>query len=91
MKKNLDIYLGLAAWLMALPCLTLEIFNLMHVPIVFFTMVIPSLWLCAVGLMLIFRNRPLRKLWWVWFSLPFAYAPYVALIIYDIDHALRRL
>ena len=73
MKKNLDIYLGLLAWVIALAAIWLEFFVSVPHELEIKDKVLPSLWICTVLAMVIFQKRPLRKLWWVWPSFPFAF------------------
>ena len=74
MRENIDLYLGLSATLLSL--FTFLIFQLMP-PESALTMKLyglPMGWAACVGGMLIFRKRPLHKLWWVWLSfLPLLY------------------
>ncbi len=72
MKRNIDLYLGLAAWLVALLSPVLEF--LVDVPgeSELKDWVIPLVWACLVLAMLLLRRRQLRRLWWVWLSAPVA-------------------
>lgn len=73
MKAKIDIFLGLWAWLLALTCLYLEFcIDIEYETELKFT-VIPVTWTFSVITMVVFRRRPLRKLWWVWPSAPFAF------------------
>jgi len=73
MKNKLDIWLGVAAWLIALTVPYLEFFGteLYESQIEFW--VAPVLWCCAVLAMMAVRRRHMKKLWWVWLSAPFVF------------------
>jgi hypothetical protein len=78
MISRLDILVGLLSWLVALVPLTLEImsnFKNGHVKNSYEIelWIVPVLWTALVIAMVALRRRPLRKLWWVWLSFPFAF------------------
>ncbi|KMY68740.1 hypothetical protein AAU61_03770 [Desulfocarbo indianensis] len=73
MKAKLDIWLGVAAWLIALVVPYLEFFATVRHEYLIKEWVAPVLWCCAVLTMMAIRRRHMKKLWWVWPSAPFAF------------------
>ncbi|ADK86492.1 hypothetical protein Deba_3139 [Desulfarculus baarsii DSM 2075] len=105
MKRRIDIYLGLFAWLLGAIAFHISVlpggawdFDLSAYGIDFqytffdaLTGAIPLLWTASVAAMIVLRQRPLRKLWWVWLSFPLAFIFYVFIsfmVIGEIRNAM---
>jgi len=82
MKNKLDIWLGAAAWLIALVPLFLFALPLFHRHDVPHALgwAIPVPWFCVAVVLITFTNTPLRKLWWAWLSAPFAFSYWLLLL-----------
>ncbi len=73
MKRNLDIILGLTAWLMAIVTRVWLYASYSAIPVVMGRLILPTLWLWCVVPMLINRQHRVRRTWWVWLSVPYAF------------------
>ncbi|ADK86490.1 hypothetical protein Deba_3137 [Desulfarculus baarsii DSM 2075] len=101
MKRRIDIYLGLFAWLLGVVAVSRAIFPSAswvidlrsHGLDFYYTSVeammkgIPLLWTASVAAMIVLRQRPLRKLWWVWLSFPLAFVFYVVVAAFVVERA----
>ncbi|ADK86491.1 hypothetical protein Deba_3138 [Desulfarculus baarsii DSM 2075] len=105
MKRRIDIYLGLFAWLLGVVaasqakfssltwCVDMRSYGVGFYYTSFdaLTGAIPLLWTASVAAMIVLRQRPLRKLWWVWLSFPLAFIFYVFIsfmVIGEIRNAM---
>ncbi|MFH1033980.1 MAG: hypothetical protein V1806_05685 [Pseudomonadota bacterium] len=69
MRRNLDICLGILAWLFGIGCIfASDIFPqgmIVDAEILY----MPTAWLVCIIALLIIRKRPLGDYWWVWYSI----------------------
>ncbi|ADK86489.1 hypothetical protein Deba_3136 [Desulfarculus baarsii DSM 2075] len=95
MKRRIDIYLGLFAWFLGVAAVLRAKFSSLawrvdlrgygvdfyYTSIDALTGAIPLLWTASVAAMIVLRQRPLRKLWWVWLSFPLAFIFYLIIAV----------
>lgn len=78
MKKNIDIILGILAWCCAIPGVLLWFpidFGLFYLDFIF--LYIPLVWIFLVIGVIVFKQRKLWDLGWVWFSFPLVFYPWI--------------
>ncbi|MBU1277398.1 MAG: hypothetical protein KJ720_18655 [Proteobacteria bacterium] len=81
MRKNLDIFFGLAAWAIGILAVMAAFWPFWKFGFTWMEWVAPSLWtLCVILMFVISKRRPI-KLWWVWPSFPLAFVLWVSLIV----------
>ncbi|MBU1277397.1 MAG: hypothetical protein KJ720_18650 [Proteobacteria bacterium] len=80
MRKNLDIFFGLAAWAIGIFTVAdgFSLFGAFWVEWPYWPA--PLLWIICVVLMFVFRTRRPLKLWWVWPSFPLAFIMWVLFV-----------
>lgn len=81
MRKNLDIFFGLAAWAVGIVTV-LDGLSYVHLPWGSWPYwPAPLTWSVCVVLMYVFSTRRPLKLCWVWLSFPLAFMAYVLFAI----------
>ncbi|MBU4278651.1 MAG: hypothetical protein KKC30_18065 [Proteobacteria bacterium] len=81
MRKNIDIFFGLAAWAVGIFTFVAGFYSLGGYAVYWASWPAPALWTLCVVLMFVFRNRRPLKLWWVWPSFPLAFVMWVLFAI----------
>lgn len=70
---KLDLLMASLAWVVAAATILSTKLPLhMDTIAVYGFYVLPGIWLLCIAIAYIFRNRPLKKLWWMYLSAPFA-------------------
>jgi|GEM_PF-990880 len=81
MRKNLDIFFGLAAWLVGISTAIASFFPLGRIWFHWELWGGPCLWVLCVVAMYSVSKRRLKTLWWVWPSFPLAFLLLVTLFV----------
>ena len=81
MRKNLDIYLGVVAWVIGLCTIAADQLSWDGYSLEWITWLAPLSWTICVVLMFVLKNRKTWKLWWVWLSFPLAFMAWILVAV----------